>query len=260
MKKALLTSFLTLFIFAASFAQTATDFTVNDCNGNSHNLFTELDAGKVVVFVWVMPCGSCTGPALTTYNVVQTYQSSNPNRVFYYMVDDYANTSCSSLNTWANSIGVPQSASSLRFSNAAINMMDYVSTGMPKIVVVGGTSHTVFYNANNSVNSSALQAAINSALSATGVNGPNAISASFHVYPNPLKGSGEIKVSMAKTSDVSLSLYNLEGKLIQNLFAGKMYAGENTLALNAADYSEGMYLVKLTAKGRDSYLNVVVTH
>jgi hypothetical protein len=258
MKKTLLSSFFMMTIFLASFAQTATDFTVNDCSGNSHNLFSELNAGKVVVLCWVMPCGSCTGPALTTYNVVQSYQSSDPNRVFYYMVDDYANTTCSSLNSWANSISVPQSAFSLRFSNAAINMMDYGSTGMPKIVVVGGTDHTVFYNANNSVSSPALQSAINSALSATNVAGPNATATSINVFPNPLKAAGEIKVNIAKSSDVTLELYNLEGKLLQNLYSGRMNPGENKVEFNAANYAQGMYLVKLSVDGKNKFLNLVV--
>src|SRR5688572_1006830 len=90
-------------------AQVATNFTCNDCSGNLHNLFSELDAGKVIVLDWVMPCGGCTAPSQTAHNIVQGFQSTNPNQVLFYMVDDYANTSCSSLNGWANSIGIPQS-------------------------------------------------------------------------------------------------------------------------------------------------------
>ena len=33
----------------ASQAQTAPDFTATDCNGTSHNLYTELAAGTVIV-------------------------------------------------------------------------------------------------------------------------------------------------------------------------------------------------------------------
>src|SRR5438128_5107173 len=145
MKKQLLT-ILFAAVTATSMAQTATDFTADDCGGTSHNLFTELDSGKVIVLVWVMPCGACTGAALTTYNVVESYQSANPNTVYMYLCDDYANTSCSSLNSWGTSAGIAESSSSLRFSDAAINLTDYGSAGMPKIVVVGGTDHTVFYN------------------------------------------------------------------------------------------------------------------
>lgn len=39
----------------------ATNFTCNDCSGVPHDLFNTLDSGKIVVMVWVMPCGACTG-------------------------------------------------------------------------------------------------------------------------------------------------------------------------------------------------------
>ena len=156
-------------VTSVSVAQTAVNFTCNDCAATSHDLYTELNAGKVIVLCWVMPCGACTGPALTTYNVVQSYQANNPNTVFMYLCDDYGNTTCASLNSWANNIGV---TNTIRFSNSAIDMMDYGSTGMPKIVVVGGSNHTVYYNSNNTVDATNLQNAINSALLATGINEP----------------------------------------------------------------------------------------
>jgi hypothetical protein len=46
----------------SSISQTAADFTANDCNGTSHHLFAELNAGKVVVVAFVMPCTDCIGP------------------------------------------------------------------------------------------------------------------------------------------------------------------------------------------------------
>lgn len=55
MKRLILLSLGILFS-AVIFSQTiATDFSVDDCSGNFVNLFTELDAGKVVVIAWVMP-------------------------------------------------------------------------------------------------------------------------------------------------------------------------------------------------------------
>ncbi len=55
MKRLILLSFSILFAVAV-FSQTiATDFSVDDCNGNFVNLFSELDEGKVVVIAWVMP-------------------------------------------------------------------------------------------------------------------------------------------------------------------------------------------------------------
>ena len=123
-----------------AFAQTATDFTANDCDGTSHNLFTELNSGKVIVICWVMPCSACKGPALTTQNVVNSYLTSHPHTVYMYMCDDYANTTCTSLDSWRNNNGI---TSATLFSDAAINMADYGGNGMPKIVVIGeiGRAH-----------------------------------------------------------------------------------------------------------------------
>lgn len=259
MKKTLF-SLILVALTAMSMAQTATNFTVNDCSGASHDLFTELNAGKVIVICWVMPCGACTGPALTSYNVVQSYQSSNPNTVYLYLVDDYANTTCTSLNSWAASNGIAQSSSSLRFSNAAINMLDYGSTGMPKTIVLGGANHTVFYNVNNTINSAALQNAINSALATTGINEQNSTVSSLNVAPNPAGNSAEIKFILAKSTDVKLELFNLEGQMVQNIFSGKLNTGENKIVLNLADYASGMYLIKLTDADQTRFMNVVVSH
>src|SRR5688572_17237395 len=157
MKKLLFTLFAVLAITFGC-AQTATDWTVNDCAGNPHTLFSELDAGKVVVITWVMPCGACIAPASTAANTVTGF--GNPN-VIFYLVDDYGNTNCASMNSWASVNSITANA---KFTNAAIDMTDYGTAGMPKTVVLGGTSHTVFYNVNGAVSQSALQTAISNAL------------------------------------------------------------------------------------------------
>ena len=59
MKKTLLTAISGLFTILGFAQTTATDFTANDCGGTSHTLFTELNAGNVIVITWVMPCSSC---------------------------------------------------------------------------------------------------------------------------------------------------------------------------------------------------------
>lgn len=253
MKKVLL-SFILFCTSLAATAQTATDFTANDCNGTSHNLFSELNAGKVIVLCWVMPCGACTAPALTTYNVVQSYLSSNPNTVFMYLCDDYANTSCNSLNSWANTTGL---TNAMRFSNASINMLNYGSSGMPKIVVIGGANHTVFYNVNNTVNSAALQTAINSALSATGTGEPSANINVLNVYPNPAENNTGIKLNLVKDSEVALELFNLEGMLVQNIYKGRLKAGESILKLNLAKIAAGIYLIKFADGKQTQYINLV---
>ncbi len=253
MKKYLL-SIILFFTSLLSVAQTATNFTCNDCDGNSHTLFDDLDAGKVIVICWVMPCGACVGGALTSYNVVQSYALSNPNTVHMYLCDDYANTACSSINSWANTNGL---TNTIRFSNASINMNHYGSTGMPKVVVVGGTNHTVFYNTNNSINSTNLQNAINAALTATGINEQNNKASALTVFPNPSGNSAEVKFNLVKSSNVILELFNLEGKYIGNIFTGNLNAGDNKIKVNLDTVAVGMYLIKFSDGVHQQFTNLV---
>ncbi|HEY4800620.1 MAG TPA: hypothetical protein VII99_16190, partial [Bacteroidia bacterium] len=137
MKKYLLSFSLILASRFLSFGQTAVDFTVNDCAGNSHHLFSELDAGNVIVITWVMPCSACIPIASTAATTVQGYASSNPGRVKFYLSDDYADTPCPTLTSWASTNSIATNAS---FSDATISMADYGGTGgsMQKTVVLGG--------------------------------------------------------------------------------------------------------------------------
>src|SRR5690606_34972739 len=79
---------------------TATNFNCNDCEGENHDLFDELDAGHVVVIVWVMPCATCINGALSAQTEVQNALMKRPGEVKFFLVDDYATTSCKSLKTW----------------------------------------------------------------------------------------------------------------------------------------------------------------
>lgn len=256
MKLKFLQLFLILFLGTVQLqAQTATDFTCNDCSGVSYNLFNELDSGKVIVLVWVMPCGACSGPATTAYNTVQGFQSAYPNRVYYYLVDDYANTTCSALNSWANGLGITQNAWSMRFSNASINMMNYGSTGMPKVVVVGGAGHAVYYNANNSISQTALQNAIATALTSTGL-AETSEQSSLTVFPNPASSNINLSYSLKRLDLVTISLLDLQGKTIAQLLKSDQAAGKHDFSFSTQDIPDGSYLVKVST-GTDEFTRTI---
>lgn len=84
MKKIIFTLTIALmFVATISKAQTtASDFTATDCSSMSHNLYTELNAGKVVVISWVMPCSACVGGATAASNAVQSFATSHPAWLF----------------------------------------------------------------------------------------------------------------------------------------------------------------------------------
>jgi hypothetical protein len=244
MKNILTSLVLLLAAGTSSNAQTATNFTAVDCNSVSHTLFTELDAGKIVVMTWVMPCGACEGPALGAYNVVQSYATSNPGKVVFYLVSDYGDDNCTALTNWvtANSLGNPANMSI--FSNAAnvISMSDYGTDGMPKTVVLGGPNHKVYFNENNSAanDTTALREAVDSVLNiTTGVADLNN-TVSFEVSPNPMSGNLAI-ASPAAISRVTIIAMN--GQVVKE----EVYAAAKiNPSIDLSRLPAGTYMIKLT--------------
>ncbi|HMM11489.1 MAG TPA: T9SS type A sorting domain-containing protein [Bacteroidales bacterium] len=249
--------YLLLFFAGLSFmlcGQTATNFSVKDCAGLQYTLFDELNAGKVVVLTWTMPCGSCVLPLKTTYNVVQSYQSTHPGMVQMLIADDYANTSCASIDQWANSNGMPNTR---RFSNSAINMMDYGSTGMPKAVVIGGPEKQVFYNANDAVDHVALQAAIQSAISVItstpALAASNGLRLSYQAASRVISASGEF----SENSQARLEVTTLTG---QRIFSDEQDIARSSSVIHFAlpMLPASAYIARLTSGNQHATLKFLV--
>jgi hypothetical protein len=174
------------FVGHLSFAQTtAPDFTSNDCNTATHNLYSELNAGKVVVIEWVMPCTACIGGATAAYNAVQSFALSHPGMVVDYLVDDLGNSSCSTLSTWATANGMDVTKMTI-FKNSPITIDQglYGGNGMPHVVVIAPDKRVLFNQFNEASNDIVgITAAINEALNPTGIKDVN--SHRFEIYPNP---------------------------------------------------------------------------
>lgn len=255
MRKTLKSIITTLLILSAvqSFSQTAVNFTCNDCAGANHDLFTEHNAGKVIVICWVMPCASCKGPTLTTYNVVKSFEAAYPDRVKLYIVDDYANTTCAALNSWCNSNGFTDA---LRFSDASIRMTDYGSAGMPKIVVTGNTTHHVYYNANTSVNIVSLQTAISSAINDFAVSAGQPEDSDKPIFPNPADRKATIDVSSFGNVLPSVTLYDVQGKLVDAAIATVGHVCE----ISTEGIPDGMYMVIIENNAKRKTYRLIVSH
>jgi len=257
MKKTLLTALIGIaanFCFAQT---TATDFTVNDCAGNSHHLFSELDAGTVIVMTWVMPCSACIAVASTAATTAQGYASSYPGRVKFYLVDDYADTPCNTLTGWASTNVISPNAS---FSDAAINMANYggPGTSMQKTIVLGGSSHTVFYNVNGTVTTGPLQTAITNALTAAGVVNYENLIQGLNLFPSPASSTTKIIYSISKATDISIDLMNVLGEKINTVSVGTQSPGKHEYQMNMESLSEGIYFVKLNAGEQSQTVKVTV--
>lgn len=255
--KKLVISAISILTVSLTYAQTATDFTANDCAGTSHHLFAELDAGKIIVAAFVMPCGSCAAPSLAAYNAVQSYATSNPGTVLFYLVDDAANTSCPTLSAWGTTNAMPLATS---FSTSSFVMSQYGTAGMPKIIVMGGTDHAVTYNLNSGVTTLGVQAAVDALLLNAGIS-ENAESNAFNlkVTPNPVVKDFQLSYSLDKLSSVKAEIFSATGQLVYNTEELNQTTGDHKMNIGEnVKLEKGVYILKITTDSKTETINFVV--
>lgn len=179
----------------------------------------------------------------------------NPNVVFY-LVDDYGNSSCSTVNSWASTNSITYNAS---FGNSGnvINMTDYGTTGMPKTVVIG-PSHYVSFNVNGTISQTALQAAINNSL--TGANEINTADFALAAFPNPAASTTNLSYTLASANEVSIDIMNELGEKVETVSLGKQTIGKHEYTLDIESLSNGVYFVKLNAGEAAETIKITVAH
>ncbi|MDP1802416.1 MAG: T9SS type A sorting domain-containing protein [Bacteroidota bacterium] len=255
--KKLLSILFVLSIFI-SYSQTASNFNCNDCASNNHDLFTELNSGKIVVITWVMPCSACVNGALAAQAAVQSFSASNPGMVLNYVADDYANSSCATIQSWCTTNGI---TAATMFANAAVSMTPYGTAGMPKVIVVGGNGHTVYYNQNNNtITQSGIQNAINTALAAnvTTLKENSSSLSLIEVYPNPTNNAATLTLNLAKETKVKIEVENILGQKVMDVYAGNLNAGENSVKINTAELANGNYFVSYSDNETSKKIKLIV--
>jgi hypothetical protein len=230
---------------SALYGQTAANWTASDCSGNSHELFSDLNSGKIVVITWVMPCSQCINGALTAQTEVQTARTANPGKILFYLVDDYANTSCSSLAGWASANGVTEA---IVISNSLVSMSDYGTAGMPKVVVFGGSDHKVYYNANDlNITANGIKNAIASAVAAaTGIKESTPETLSYGIFPNPANNFSELKVNVPQSMKLKIDLSNSLGQKVSEIFNGTLSSGAHDFVFRTSHLPSGLYFMTLS--------------
>jgi len=235
-----------------SFGQTnATDVTVTDCEGTTYNLFTELDAGKIIVIGWTMPCASCATPLLSVHNSVLNFAVSNPGVVEYWLTDDFANTNCTTIVDWCTNAGITNAKF---FSTADLDMFDYGGSGMPKVVVLGCTDHKVYYNVNNTPSGQGTTTAINAALAdianscqPVGIDEITESNISVSCYPNPASSTLNVAVEMSDSQSFAVEVIGLNGVAFNKVEVENSNSVLNELQLDISALSTGMYFLKVTS-------------
>ena len=66
-------------------------------------------------------------------------------------------------------------------------------------------------------------------------------------YPNPFNPVTTLSFAIPIDSEVSLSIYNLQGREVSTLIDGNMDAGYHSVVWDANSYASGVYFVKMVA-------------
>jgi len=77
-------------------------------------------------------------------------------------------------------------------------------------------------------------------------------------FPNPFNPATEIQFSIAKNSNVELSVYNVMGQEVARLLDRPMNAGYHTVTFDASDLSSGVYFYKLKAGDFEKSMKMIL--
>ncbi len=77
-------------------------------------------------------------------------------------------------------------------------------------------------------------------------NNPNNIeTAQLKVFPNPFTYDLTLQFALPKTENVTIGLYDMQGRLVQNILDTQQSEGVHTIYVNGRNLPAGMYLCKL---------------
>lgn len=252
MKKIFTTLALALGTLGAHAQTTAPDWTATDCNGASHNLYSDLDDKKIVVMVWVMPCASCVDGAKAAYNAVTTFNTANPGMAKLYIFDDLGNQNCSTVSNWVQA-NVANGLTVFDNNGNTVNEDDFGGTGMPHIVIAAEPGRKIFYNKRNSAtyDETAITTALNNAKTALNVGNVNGADG-FSISPNPVQN--DFTINYAKPVH-SVSVTTLNGQVVKFM---NFSSGTNNPQVSLSGVAAGIYNVKFTDKdGKSATAKIV---
>ena len=79
------------------------------------------------------------------------------------------------------------------------------------------------------------------------------------VSPNPVSGSSVIYFFLEKTENVSLKIFDINGRLVSTLADNMFEEGENEITWNAAELNAGIYFLRMETASYSENRKLIVT-
>ncbi len=255
--------FLIALMFAAAISNaqtTAYQFVGADCNGNMHNLFADLDAGKAVALHFYMPnCGSCPPPAQDIQAMADQINATHPGMVKGYAFPFQNSTDCAYSQSWVNSNNL--SSLFVPMDSGAYQVAYYGGFGMPTVVLLGGIDHRIMFSTLSftSSDTTIMRDSILALFGATGFNDLPAEVSAFNVFPNPANKEVSVKINVNQSSNLLIDITDISGKQVAIILNEKQN-GLFTKQYNIENLPNGNYFVRLQANGKTVTQKITVNH
>lgn len=239
---------------------TAMNYDFIDCAGNSQSIYADLDAGKALILEFFMT--SCS-PCVTAGGKLETMKADllaeYPGMIKSYAFG-YSNTyTCTAINNWVTT----NSFTSIPSDSGAAQVAYYGGMGMPTIVILGGgTGHTVLgtpYVGFTTSDTTTMANDIRNFLNSLGV-AENASLTDLKLFPNPTDQSVQLSFNLKETTDLKIDLFDVSGRLITNIADRKNQSGKISEVINTSTYTNGSYIVRVSANGKISQQKLNIIH
>lgn len=233
--KKILTLVLAAFFSISSQAQTAPDFTITDVDDNTLDLYQALDQGNIVVVKFFTTwCSVCNATAPQVQNLWEGYQVQG--NILLWGIDRDNNETEQQVINYSNNHSITYPEAAMGGSIASL----YGVTYQPdyRIICPDKSFHTT---TNWNVVDSKVQEC-QSLLSANDIDNGKA---QLKLFPNPAQDEAHLNFNLENNTEVSISLFNQLGQQVKTFNQGILNSGEQTLTLDLASISAGVYSLVL---------------
>ena len=79
------------------------------------------------------------------------------------------------------------------------------------------------------------------------------------LYPNPAQNEVNVGVYLNESTEVSINIYDITGKLVSEGYKGFMNTGENIIKLNTQDLTSGMYSTVISTSNSVKNIRLILT-
>ncbi len=252
--------FALMLLVTVSRAQTAMQLSGPDCNGVSHDLFADLDAGKAVLLHFFMSsCGSCPPPALKIQAMANRILAAHPGKITAYAMPYENTTTCAYTSTWVSSNGL---SLYMPYDSGAAQVAHYGGFGMPTVVLLGGTDHRVMFSTQSfsTSDTTLMRDSILALLTgSTGIADLHEGIASFSVSPNPANDNIQISLTTRETSKVMIDIIDISGKQVA-IICDEKRNGLIKKQFNTSSLPGGIYFVRLQMDGKTTTQKLTLIH